>query len=94
LTHADPVKVAKEIIRRDLSVRQTEALVNQAARVAKPAGVGAAHRGDADIEALANGLSERLGLKVQIKFNGKSGAVVLNYADLDQLDTLLALLNG
>jgi len=94
LTHADPVKVAKEIIRRDLSVRQTEALVNQAARVAKPAGVGAAHRGDADIEALANGLSERLGLKVQIKFNGKSGAVVLNYSDLDQLDTLLALLNG
>jgi len=94
LTHADPVKVAKEIVRRDLSVRQTEALVNQAARVAKPAGVGAAHRGDADIEALANGLSERLGLKVQIKFNGKSGAVVLNYADLDQLDTLLALLNG
>jgi len=93
LTHPDPVKAAKEVVKRDLSVRQTEALASQATRPSKSA-AGTAPRADADIEALANGLSERLGLKVQIKFNGKSGAVILNYADLDQLDSLLARLNG
>ena len=92
LTHPDPVKAAKEVVKRDLSVRQTEALAAQATRPAKTAS-GAAPRADADVEALAHSLSERLGLKVQIKYNGKSGAVILNYADLDQLDSLLALLN-
>jgi ParB family transcriptional regulator, chromosome partitioning protein len=92
LTHPDPVKVAKEIVKRDLSVRQTEALAAAANRPPKP-GQPAAPRADADIEALANSLSERLGLKVQIKFNGKSGSVTFNYANLDQLDSLLALLN-
>jgi ParB family chromosome partitioning protein len=93
LTHPDPVKAANEIIKRDLSVRQAEALAARTNRPAKTAG-NAAPRGDAEIESLANSLSERLGLKVQIKFNGKGGAVTLNYTDLDQLDSLLALLNG
>jgi ParB family chromosome partitioning protein len=93
LTHPDPVKAAKEVVKRDLSVRQTESLTAQATRPAKSAS-GTAPRADADVEALANSLSERLGLKVQIKFNGKGGAVILNYADLDQLDSLLARLNG
>ena len=93
LTHPDPLKAAKEVVRRDLSVRQTEALAAQATRPAK-SGINAAPRADADVESLANSLSERLGLKVQIKYNGKSGAVILNYANLDQLDSLLALLNG
>ncbi|WP_297490464.1 ParB/RepB/Spo0J family partition protein [Acidocella sp.] len=93
LTHPDPLKAARDVVKRDLSVRQTEALAAQATRPGKSASA-AAPRGDADIEALAHNLSERLGLKVQIKFNGKSGAVTLNYANLDQLDSLLALLNG
>lgn len=93
LTHPDPLKAAREVVKRDLSVRQTEALTNQATRPAKTA-PASAPRADADIEALANSLTERLGLKVQIKFNGKSGSVTFNYANLDQLDSLLALLNG
>jgi ParB family chromosome partitioning protein len=93
LTHPDPLKAAKEVVKRDLSVRQTEALAAQATRPAKTT-PGTAPRTDSDVEALANSLSERLGLKVQIKFNGKGGAVTLNYTDLDQLDSLLALRNG
>jgi ParB family chromosome partitioning protein len=93
LTHPDPLKAAKEVVKRGLSVRQTEALAAQATRPAK-SGQITAPQADADIEALSNSLSERLGLKVQIKFNGKSGAVILSYANLDQLDSLLALLNG
>lgn len=93
LTHPDPLKAAKDVVKRDLSVRQTEALASQTTRPAKIAD-GTAPRADSDVEALANSLSERLGLKVQIKFNGKGGAITLNYTDLDQLDSLLALLNG
>lgn len=93
LTHPDPLKAAHEVVRRGLSVRQTEALATAATRPAK-SGRTAAPQTDADIEALSHSLSERLGLKVQIKFNGKSGAVILSYTDLDQLDSLLARLNG
>jgi ParB family chromosome partitioning protein len=42
---------------------------------------------------LEQDLSARLGLKVQIGFDGKGGVVKLHYQSLDQLDGLLALLN-
>jgi hypothetical protein len=31
---------------------------------------------------------------VKVTFNGKSGALIINYKSLDQLDELLALLNA
>jgi len=92
LGHPEPLKGAKDVVKRGLSVRQTEALVKA---LTKPAATKAAIvRGEPEVEALAESLSERLGLKVAIKYNGKGGAVTLNYANLDQLDSLLALLNG
>ncbi|HTQ70355.1 MAG TPA: ParB/RepB/Spo0J family partition protein [Acidocella sp.] len=98
LTHPDPVKAAKEVVKRGLSVRQTEALVKAAGRSLSPQETTRTpreHQGDnGEIAALAESLSGRLGLKVDVKFNGKGGALVLNYTDLDQLDSLLALLNG
>jgi ParB family chromosome partitioning protein len=48
----------------------------------------------ADTDALAESMSEKLGVRVRITFNGRSGSVTLNYATLDQLDSILALLNG
>lgn len=98
LTHPDPAKAAKDVVKRGLSVRQTEALVKNAGRSIPPQAatrMPREHQADhGEITALTESLSERLGLKVEIKFNGKGGALVLNYADLDQLDSLLALLNG
>ena len=97
LNHADPVKGAKVILDKDLSVRQAEEMIANLGRTFKGALLNKPppeRRRDAEVEALANGLSERLGLKVKISYNGKSGAVTLNYASLDQLDALLALLNG
>ncbi|WP_298284605.1 ParB/RepB/Spo0J family partition protein [Acidocella sp.] len=96
LTHPEPVKAAREVVKRGLSVRQTEALASKSTRPAPRADgpTPRAIQSDSDIDALANTLSERLGLKVQIKFNGKGGTVTLNYTSLDQLDSLLALLNG
>jgi ParB family transcriptional regulator, chromosome partitioning protein len=96
LNHADPVKGAKVILDKDLSVRQAEEMINNLGRTFKGALLHKPppERKDGEIEALANNLSERLGLRVRISFNGKGGAVTLNYANLDQLDSILTLLNG
>ncbi len=92
LTLDDPVQAAQEVAKKQLSVRQTEELVARAGRASQPRSRAAGV--DGEVDALAKSLSEKLGVKVQIKFNGKSGAVILHYADLDQMDSLLALLNG
>jgi ParB family chromosome partitioning protein len=42
---------------------------------------------------LERDLSERLGLKVDISFDGRGGAVRIVYKSLDQLDTVIALLS-
>lgn len=97
LTHPEPVKAAQEIVKRGLSVRQTEALAKTTGRSIAPelvARMPREHQAEHnEVTALAENLSERLGLRVDIKFNGTGGTLVLNYADLDQLDSLLALLN-
>ncbi|MDE2459342.1 MAG: ParB/RepB/Spo0J family partition protein [Rhodospirillales bacterium] len=97
MSHPEPAKAAQEVVRRGLSVRQTEALAKTTGRSISPAltaRIPREHQGEhSEIAALAETLSERLGLRVDIKFNGTGGALVLNYASLDQLDSLLALLN-
>jgi ParB family chromosome partitioning protein len=92
LTLDDPLQAAQEIAKKHLSVRQTEELVGRAGRGAQAA--RSRDKGtESEVEALAKTLSDKLGMRVQIKFNGKSGAMILHYADLDQMDSLLALLN-
>ena len=98
LGHSDPAKAAQDVVKRGLSVRQTEALVKSTDRPAAPkqATKSGAERSGTDPEtaALAADLSEKLGLKVDISFNGKGGVLNLHYTDLDQLDSILALLNN
>jgi ParB family chromosome partitioning protein len=48
---------------------------------------------DPETEALERDLSARLGMRVEIAFNGKHGSVRIHYRSLDQLDGLIALLN-
>jgi ParB family chromosome partitioning protein len=94
VTAADPETLAAEIIRRGLSVRETEKL----ARGAKP---GPARSGpvevkgaDADIAALESQLSDMTGLKVQIAHGATGGSVTLAYSSLDQLDMICQRLSG
>ncbi|MCE0743608.1 ParB/RepB/Spo0J family partition protein [Acetobacter sicerae] len=95
LTHPNPVAAAKDVIARDLSVRQTEALAQKALRDAaqpvqqKPV----RERRDPEIAMLERDLTAKLGLPVQIQFDGKGGTLRFSYRTLDQLDGLLALLN-
>ena len=90
LAHHDPEAAAKAVLARGLSVRQTEALCTN-----KEGGPRAARERveDPETEALQRDLSERLGLNVQIAFDGRGGAVTIRYRSLDQLDGLIALLN-
>ena len=91
LSHANPEIAAKMVIDRGLNVRQAEALVtNRGANASKPA-IPAPK--DPETEALERDLAERLGLKVDISFDGRGGAVRLGYRTLEQLDTIIALLS-
>ncbi len=83
-------KIAMAIIARGLSVRQTEAMASSKPPSA-PSGRATAHK-DPETIALEQDLTERLGLKVEIGFDGKGGMVRIHYRSLDQLDGLIALL--
>ena len=87
LTHPDPERAARTVIDRGLNVRQTEALAQRGTEAPAP------RPRDPATEALARELTERLGLKVEISFDGARGSVRLHYRDLDQLDGILRLLN-
>jgi ParB family chromosome partitioning protein len=86
----DPARLAALVQARNLSVRQTEALV--AAEKAGPAPKSDKPSKDADTRALERRLAEQLGLKVAIDPKAKGGQVTIAYRDLDQLDGLLRLL--
>ncbi len=88
----DPLRLAEEILRRDLNVRQAEALARAAKgdrRRPRKDGVKATRAKDADTRALERDLSLALGLKVEIDFDGKGGRLVLHYQSLEQLDRLI-----
>jgi ParB family chromosome partitioning protein len=89
LAHPNPEEAARLVIARGLNVRQTEALAS-----AKPAEAPRERAPrDVETEALERDLSERLGLAVQIAFDGKGGAVTIKYRNLEQLDGLMARLS-
>ncbi len=99
ITAADPETLAKEVTRRNLSVRETE----QLARAARPGAVGTKRTGavgssvestNADIAALERQLGDMLGLKVRIAHADDGGSVSLAYSSLDQLDMICQRLSG
>lgn len=95
ITSAKASDLAKEVIRKGLSVRQTEALVRRPMPEATPQ-----HRlrpaKDADTKALEQDLSANLGTKVRIdhRADAQIGKVVIDYKSLDQLDTLCRIISG
>ncbi|MFN3387385.1 MAG: ParB/RepB/Spo0J family partition protein [Allosphingosinicella sp.] len=94
VTALDPEAAADEVVRRGLSVRDTEKL----AKFGKPGrerqpkleykGAGA------DIEALERQLGDMLGLHVKISHRPDGGVVALSYSSLDQLDMICQRLSG
>ncbi len=93
LDGATQVRLAEHIVEKGLSVRETEALVNQTLHP-KLAAVNPAVKIDRDVARLQDDLSEKLGTTVRLK-HGKSGGgkMVIEYTSLDHLDDLMQRFN-
>jgi ParB family chromosome partitioning protein len=97
--HEDAETIAQEAIAKNFSVRDVERRVRKprpegsGPRHARPARTGA---DNADIAAVQNHLEEFLGLAVRINADAdpRSGAVVIRYRTLDQLDLICQRLTG
>lgn len=89
----DPSALAKEIAAQGLTVRQAEEAARRSQGIAAPK-PHAATRRDPELDALEAQLGEALGIQVSIEARGKRGTVTLKFSDLDQLDTIIARLQG
>jgi ParB family transcriptional regulator, chromosome partitioning protein len=85
------IEVATLVVKKGLSVRDTESLVR---RLQAPAGDrerGDSPAVDANVEKLEQELAEKLGARVAIQQGrGGRGKLVVNYNSLDELDGILA----
>ena len=87
-------KAAQLVVSRDLSVRQTEALVKKLQIEDKPSKGKTIDEQRIYLDEIEKNLSGRLGRKVSIAAGKKKGKIELEYYDLDDLETLLALLES
>ncbi len=89
ITAQDPAALAKEIVKKNLNVRQAEMLAKKISdgRFAKKE--RARKDVDPNILALENELGRALGLKIKIAAQGSAGTLTIHYQDLDQLDLVL-----
>ena len=92
----DGERLALEIVSKGLSVRETERLVRKAKLGAERKSGNKPAQGaqDADIASMERQISDLLGLKVAITFKDGAGAITLHYVNLDQLDLIMARLQG
>ena len=90
LSSSEQAMICQKIISQKLSVREVEALIGN-----RPsAKVKIRENKSSDILSLENDLSDKLGTSVKIshKKNG-TGALKINYSNLDQLDSIIKKLN-
>ncbi|MDZ4098307.1 MAG: ParB/RepB/Spo0J family partition protein [Methylophilaceae bacterium] len=93
LEGAKQVMAAEQVAAKQLSVREAEQLVKRlSAEVKKPAKKVAQDR---DVLRLQENLAEQLGAAVQIQTGrGGAGTLKIRYANLDQLDDIIAKLSA
>lgn len=88
----DQERLGREIARKNLSVRQAEALVRKLSRPSSGPSKPAANK-DADTRRLEIELSESIGAPVRIDNDPQGkGQLVIGYANMDQLDAILSRL--
>ncbi len=86
--------LAKQVVSKGLSVRQTEALVKRGDAPAKKSPPRSEK--DSDTVSLETDLSANLGMKVNIahKAGTESGTISINYTSFDDLDALCQMLSA
>jgi len=86
---ADQPKLAREVARRQLSVRQTEDLVRR--HLSRPDTTPTTRERDPDLARLEESLSEKLGARVAIQHTAKGkGKLVINYNTVAELEGILS----
>ncbi|MBM7073450.1 ParB/RepB/Spo0J family partition protein [Shewanella sp. 202IG2-18] len=84
----EQTNLAKQVVAKELTVRDTERLVN---KTLNPVKETKQIQKDNDVVRLESELVERLGAKVSISHNSKGkGKIVINYQDLSELDGILS----
>ena len=96
VTAEDPIRLAHDIVRKGLSVREAEALAKKAKPQSKTPPRSTSSTKDADTRALEDDLGAALGLKVAIAHDETSGkgAVTIRYGNLEELDDLCSKLSS
>lgn len=91
LSGAEQIQVANEIVAKELSVRETERLI---ARLTEKAAEPIPQKEkSADDRILEERLAESIGAPVRVVYGKKGrGKIVIDFADLDDLDALIAKL--
>lgn len=100
ITSDQPSELARQVVAKGLSVRETEKLAKSLAvgsdkgQVAQSKG-GAQEKKDADTKALEGDLSASVGMPVKIahKPGQEAGAVTISYKSLDELDSICRILS-
>ena len=92
---ADPVGLARQVIARQLSVRETEALAKGSPGAKRQRAARASEK-DVDTRVLEQDLSANLGMKVSIdhRAGDAGGAVIIRYVSLEALDDLCRVLSA
>ncbi|WP_297769372.1 ParB/RepB/Spo0J family partition protein [uncultured Roseovarius sp.] len=100
ITSDDPVALARRVIQKSLSVRETEKLAKSGVgNIFNESGKSAKARQerskDADTKALEDDLSATLSMKVAIEHvpGQENGKITVRYESLDQLDRLVGMLS-
>lgn len=84
------MQVARQVVAKSLSVRQTEALVRRVQQEGPDRKAKTKGELDPNIRALQDDLAERLGARVAIDHGQKGkGKLVIEYSSLDELDGIL-----
>ncbi len=97
---AEREKLAKEVLEKSLSVRQTEKTAQEKkqglALKGQPLGQisSTGNKIDADLIKLTHGLTKRFMSKVEIKGTQKSGQIQIHYSSKDELNRIFASLMG
>jgi ParB family chromosome partitioning protein len=92
-TEADQRRVAREVLTRNLSVRETEAIARKASAPA-PDGREQARTKDVHTRAAEDQLRLSLGTPVEIKRRGKGGVVEIAFTSEDELQRLYEYLTA
>lgn len=84
------IEAANQVVQKELTVRQTEALVRSLSEGKKPVKDTKNPKLDANVKSLEDMLGKRLGAPVNIKHGTRGkGKLVISYNSLDELDGIL-----